>query len=1044
MKMKHKQNSFDQMYKKTLKKTLLVQALSAALGTTVLMAGISTTAWAQSNTTGTLFGKVASPGGGSIAIQNAGTNLQRTATLDASGRYQITALPPGTYTVQVVRGGAVTATQSVLVLAGQGTELDFAGSQAVDAVQVTARRTTIDVSNASNGTTFTAKELAALPIAANVGAIIQLAPNTTKADPRYAGGATIGGGAPSENSFYINGFPVTNALSQLGSSELPFGAIAQAQILTGGFGAEFGRSIGGVVNITTKSGTNEWEAAALYSFTPNDLRSKPKDIYYPTNTGNPATDGTLFRRAHDNYSESSRTGVYVGGPIIKDKLFAFVSFEQTRTNSKQVVGSTASGTLAINGYADNVSLINRYLGKFDWNINNDNHLEATLIGDKPTRHQKLYGYDYATRAVGPVAFVDVNYQNVDNQTANGADAQIFKYTGTWIENLTVTALYGESKAKHLNNFATPNVSTSAPQLIFLTPTASAPGITYPQVNPLTGNILGPGSEDRVKSARFDLEYTLGNHTIRAGIDDNKLKSKNAGEFLAGGSLISFRFNANPNALINTGFGRFSPASAGGLGLLGYYGREQKFTDVTNADSNQKAQYIEDRYQVTKNLLVTAGLRTEQYENLNGDGEVFLKIKQQYNPRLAAVWDFNGDSSFKLLSSLGRYSIQIPTHLAVRGASRSTFTRQFFTYTGIDALGNPTGRQNFGPGAGVAPFSANNEYGQAKEAATVSALDLKPSYQDELTLGFEKAFSPKLNFGAKGTYRNLRQTIDDFCDATPFDNYAVTHNIANVNPNGEFGCASINPGFANKFKVNYSGVPGQFVDVNLSAADIGFPEKPKRTYAALDFFAEHPFRDGWYGRVNYTLSRSKGNTEGQTLSDVAQTDVAATQTWDFPAIMYGANGRLPGDRTHQIKAFGYMAVAPEWTVGGNFLAASGRPRNCLGNFDPSVIDPVRYYDLGYGSSFHMCNGKFSPRGTDGNLPWDVSLDANIAYQPASFKGLTFTVDVFNLFNKQSAQAVDEQHDVANTAAPFPISNTFGRVISYSAPRSFRFTAQYTFR
>ncbi len=1031
------------MYKKTLKKTLLAQALSAALGATALTAVVTTTAWAQSNTTGTVFGIVTSPAGTTVAAESIGTGARRTATPDAAGRYQITALPPGTYKVQVLRSGAVADTQRVELLAGSGSEVNFTGSQSIDAISVTARRQTIDISNATNGTTFTAKELEKLPIAQNLAAIIQLAPNTTKADSRYAGGAVFAGGAPSENAYYINGFPVTNPLSQLGSSELPFGSIAQAQILVGGFGAEFGRSIGGVVNITTKTGTNVWESGAMASIEPNTLRSRPKDRFYPANTGNPATDGTLLFRATDNYREQTRAGAYVGGPLIKDKLFAFVSYEQTRLNTLSVVNSTAVGTGGIsnNGFADRVNLTQRYLGKLDWNINDNNHLEATFVGDKPTQHEKLYGYNYNTRAVSPVAVSDANYQNIDNSTSIGANAQIFKYTGTWLENLTATALYGTSQSKHINQYAGYDINSRLPQLAFLTATARAPGITYPQVQPLTGNILPAGAEDKVKSARFDLEYALGSHTLRAGIDDNKLQSKNAGEFTAGQSIIQFRFAANPAALVNVGNGRFSPASAGGLGTQGYYARETLFTDVTSADSNQKAQYIEDRWQVTKNLLITPGLRTEQYENLNGDGEVFLKIKQQYNPRLSAVWDMNGDASTKVFGSAGRYSIQIPTHLAVRGASRSTFVRQFFTYTGIDqATGNPIGRVNFG---GATPFSANNEYGQAKVAQEVSAQDLKPSYQDEITLGFEKAFTPSVNFGVKGTFRTLRQTIDDFCDQTPFDNFAAKNHI-NTDNWGGFGCASFNPGKNNKFRVNFtgSGRAADYIDVNLSPADIGFPENPKRTYAALDFFVDHPFRNGWYGRVNYTLSRSKGNTEGQTLSDVAQTDVAATQTWDFPGLMIGANGRLPGDRTHQIKAFGYMQVASDWTVGGNFLAASGRPKNCLGNFDPTVAQLANAYDLGYGSSFHVCNGQFSPRGTDGNLPWDVSVDANIAYAPAVVKGLVFKMDVLNLFNRQVAQTIDEQRNVAGNGTVIQ-SPTYGRVISYTTPRVFRFTAEYKF-
>jgi Carboxypeptidase regulatory-like domain len=1017
----------------------VVQALSISLGVVALSTAVGPLAFAQSNTTGTIFGNVSSPAGSSISIENTGTGLRRTATVDGSGRYQITALPPGTYKVQVLRAGAASDNQTIEVLAGQGTELNFTGAQSVEAIRVIAKRTTIDVSNATNGSTFTAKELEKLPIANNLNAIIQLAPNTTKADPRYAGGATFGGGAPSENAYYINGFPVTNALTQLGSSELPFGAIGQAQILTGGFGAEFGRSIGGVVNITTKSGTNEWEAGALFSIEPDTLRGKPKNIYYE-NTGRPenaSTDGKLLTRRSDNEREQTRVGAYVGGPIIKDKLFAFLSFEQTRTNSQGPAVTSAAGNLGVttNGYADNVDLINRYLAKFDWNITNNHRIEATLLGDKPTRHQKLYGYNYNTGEVGSVASVDANYKNIDNVTSSGADAQIVKYTGNLLENLTVTALYGQSKAEHINQYAGYDINSKLPQITFLTPTARAPGVNYPLVQSLTGLILPAGAEDKVKSARFDIEYTLGQHTLRAGIDDNKLKSKNAGDFTAGGAINQYRFAANPLTPIDAGGGiRVSPASRGGLGVQGYYGREQIFTDVTDAESNQKAQYIEDRYQITKNLLLTAGLRTEQYENINGDGQVFLKIKNQYNPRLSAVWDMSGDASTKIFGSAGRYSIQIPTHLAVRGASRSTFTRQFYTYTGIDAQGNPIGRVNF-----TEPFSANNEYGQAKDVNTVSAQNLKPSYQDEITMGFEKALNPSFNFGVKGTYRKLQQTIDDYCDQGPFDRYAERRGIDTSNWGG-FGCASFNPGRANTFRVNYSGIAGQYVNVNLSAEDIGFPEKAQRSYRALDLFAEHPFRNGWFGRINYTWSRSYGNTEGQTLSDVAQTDVAATQTWDFAAIMLNAKGRLPGDRTHQIKAFGYFQPTGEWTIGGNFLAASGRPKNCLGNFDPTGLDANRYYDLGYGSAFHYCNGKAAPRGTAGNLPWDVALDANVVYQPAAAKGLSLRMDVFNVFNKQSAQAVDEVYNSGDTT----VSSTYGRVISYTAPVSVKFTLQYEFK
>ncbi len=259
-------------------------AIAVAVGLCVA----SGASFAQSNATGNIFGQVQSAAGVTVVIENTDTGLKRTLTPDASGRFVANSLPTGSYKATLYRNGAPAGTaENIVVSIGQGSEIAFAAA-ATQTVQVVGKVAKIDVSSSNNGSTFTAKQLDALPIARNVDAIIQLAPNTTRADPRYSGGASIGGGAPSENSYYINGFPVTNPLSQLGASELPFGAVGQAQVLSGGFGAEFGRSIGGVVNITTKSGTNQWEAGVSASMAPNALRSTSRDILYPV-TGSART-----------------------------------------------------------------------------------------------------------------------------------------------------------------------------------------------------------------------------------------------------------------------------------------------------------------------------------------------------------------------------------------------------------------------------------------------------------------------------------------------------------------------------------------------------------------------------------------------------------------------------------------------------------------------------------------------------------------------------------------------------------------------------------
>jgi hypothetical protein len=1008
------------------KKTVMVHALTLAFSATVLSTGIVQTASAQSNASGNIVGTVDQPAGATVNLLNTGTGLKRSVVPEASGRYQVTTLPAGRYKVDLVRDGSVVNTVEVDVIVGQGVDASFAAATAgIQSVRVTGRRSRIDVSNTNNGATFTARELAALPIQQNVAAIIQLAPNTTRADSRYAGGASFGGGGASENAYYINGMVVTNALTQLGSSELPFGAIAQAQVLTGGFGAEFGRSVGGVVNITTKSGTNNWEVGGTMSTTPNGTRASARNGYYANTGANPLTDGRILFNREQNKTDSQIFGAYVGGPIIKDKLFMFIAAEQTRTDRDFINLASSSTNAARTGFGTSDSTIDRYLGKFDWNITDNHRLELTLIGDTPKSDVELSGFNYATATrVGPVLSKE-HYSNIATQDGgNGGKAQVLKYTGNITDDLTISALYGRNRASHINTYG--GYDINQPLFQVTAPIAArAPGVTYSSPQVLSGNITAPGAEDETKSARLDLEYRIGDHTLKAGVDKNKLSSLNAGDIRAGGGLYTYRVlpaTTSPTTPINVGGRRVAVASGGGLGLLGYYGTSAIFNTVTNAYSDQDAQYLEDAWQVSKNVLLKLGVRREGFSNQNGDKETFMEMKNQIAPRFSASWDVNGDASLKVFGSAGRYHLQIPTHLAVRGASRSLNTTQYFTYTGVDANGAPIGRVDLGPA-----YSSNNEYNQSKDVKTLSATNLKPTYQDEITLGFEKMMSPSLNVGAKATYRKLGATIDDFCDVRPVEAWAARNNVDTSNYGG-FGCGNFNPGEANTFLVDFAG-NGTYTSVNLSKEDLGFPDT-KRTYAAVDFFAEHPYRNGWYGKVNYTWSKSKGNTEGQTLSDIAQTDVAATQAWDFPELMEGAYGYLPNDRTHQVKAYGFYEITPQWIVGGNGLIATGRPKNCLGLNDAADAD------FGYGSAYHYCNGAASPRGALGRLPTEVRLDANLIFRPAVVKGLSLKWDVYNVFNRQVTQTVDEVYNSGTTVSP-----TYGRTISYTPPRTMRFSAEY---
>lgn len=1035
-----------------IRKTAIARSIALAFGLATAGLTLAPTAFAQSNTTGTIYGTVPAAAGAEVVVESKETGFKRTIKPDASGRFNLTSIPAGTYSVSLVRNGQVVSKQEgIEVRISQGSEVTLSGTQTV---QIRASRIAkIDTSSATSAAVFTAKDLERLPVAGNVGAIIQLAPNTTRGDARYggAGAPAFGGSSASENAFYINGFPVTTLLTQVGFSQLPFNSIGQAQVLTGGYGAEFGRSTGGVVNIITKRGSNEWEVGGQISFEPRRTRAKEKNMYYEPNgtlNGNNVAGSTWngVLRVYNADNEQDRTiiGAYAGGPLIKDKLFFFGSFEQTRTNRDSVrlanASATYNNTAATNAAAweERQITIPRYLLKFDWAITDNHTLEYTRVYDKVKDDRKYSGFNYATLTRNGVQSGGANYVNwgpTPVAAAQGATVDIVKYTGYLTDNLTVTALVGRTSTPH--SLKPVGYNPAFPQVAI---TAPAPGITYVNNQTIAGNLLVEGAFDKNSGKRFDVEYKLGSsHKLRAGLDYNTIKSY-SGQATAGGSLYTYA-QTNPAVPLDTKTAATNTVAGNALAQLGYYVARNVTSTGSRPTVDQQAQYIEDQWQVTKDLLLILGLRNEGFNNKNGDGQSYIKLSKQLAPRLAATWDLKGDASSVLKGTFGRYHVPVPTNVAIRGAGSSLVAQQNFVYTGVDpATGAPTGTTAISP-----LYSNNNELGQARDPREVAAKDIKGNYQDELTLGIQQAVARGWVAGAKFTYRSLKTAIDDHCDPRPFVAWGNRNGVANAdNFESLYHCALFNPGLDNRFTQDLNG-DGTLENIYLTAAELGFP-KVKRTYTALDLELEHPFDGKWWGKVTYTLSRNAGNTEGQLLSDIGQGDVSTTQAFDFPEFSVNSNGLLPNDRKHQLKLFGFYQATPEWGFGGNMTFASGRPRNCIGNAptsaansDPFVQGGVVNNYAGYGSAYFFCRGVAAPRGSLGRLSAEFNVDLGLKYSPQWMPGLSLKADFFNVFDRQVGEVIEERFNAAGGSSL--VRNTYGAIVGYSAPRSAKFTIAY---
>jgi len=1034
-----------------IRKTAIARSVALAFGLAAVGAWVAPDAYAQSSTTGSIYGKADVAGGTEIVIENKSTGFKRTVRPDANGRYTIPSVPTGIYTVTLVRGGQVVAKQeAVEVLASQGSEVDLVA--ATQTVQIRASRVAkIDTSTATSAAVFTSKDLDRLPVANNIGAIIQLAPNTTKGDSRYGGvGApSIGGSSASENAYYINGFPVTTPLTQVGFSQLPFKSIAQFNVLTGGYGAEFGRSTGGVVNIITKRGGNEWEVGGAASFEPKSMRARERDMRYEA-TG-VTQNGVAFDgkyRLYNGLNTDERTVLtaYAGGPIMKDKLFFYGAVEQTRRYRNFIRTANGSSTYANSAAAQSQSFqeadiqIPRALIKLDWSITDNHQLEFTRIQDEVKDTRRYYGFNYATLQRTSVQNGGVSYTNwgpTPVAAQQGSNVNILKYTGYLTDDLTVTALVGKLRSEH--DQVPAGYNPSLPQIAING--AAPPGVVIPTPQTIAGNLLVPGAYDENKGYRIDVEWKATSaHKLRAGIDYNTITSK-AGQATAGGLLWTYFRATNPNDIPYNGANAPSSVTGNALAQQGYYAESSRFATLSQPQVKQQAQYIEDVWQATKDLTLVLGLRNEGFNNLNGGDEnannrkSYIKLSKQIAPRLQAIYDLKGDASTVLKASMGRYHVPLPTNVAVRGAGSSYNARTAYAYTGVNPVtGEPTGLTQLGP-----LYSANGELGQATDPNEVAAKDMKGNYQDELALGIEHAIAKGWTSSAKFTYRTLKTVLDDHCDDRPFYAWADRNGVDASN--WGYHCALFNPGLANRFTIDMNG-DGVYEDIRLSAAELGIP-KPKRKYIALDFGLEHPFDGKWWLKVNYTWSQNKGNAEGQLKSDIGQGDVATTQDYDFPEFSVNADGKLPNDRTHQLKVFGAYQLTEQWQLGGNFIYASGRPKNCIGNAPVNTPDPNPYVIggpvtsySGYGSAYFFCDGQPSPRGSKGRLPAEMTVDLNIKLTPNFLPGLSLKADLFNVFNRQAAEVIEERYNTGTG-----LRNTYGAVLSYSNPRSVKFTVAY---
>ncbi|MBL8270961.1 TonB-dependent receptor, partial [Steroidobacter sp.] len=793
---------------------LIRNKLALAVATTLIAAAPA--AVAQS-TGGSVFGQATS--GDTVIVEGEGTGFRREISVSNDGSYRVPALSPGRYKVTVRHPDGTTAVRDgVLVSAGTGTPVSFtaAGVLQMENILVTGVRVNpIDVSSVESVTVLSADQLAKIPVLRDLTSAALLAPGAVRGDFAFSDGKlpSFGGSSVAENQYYVNGFNVTNSFRGLNFSKIPFEAIGEQQVKTGGYGAEFGRSLGGVVSQTTKRGTNDFQSGSSVYWSPASLRSKTRNAMY-SNPLEPSSFGTVRSINAEEETGEWTANVWASGALVKDKLFAYALVGYSEHDEDRWGNVTQA-----NNTSDKTETPS-WLLKLDWHINDANSFELTGFSDQDETTSKVYlntlGSANRLRLIG-TQFEESGGLNV-----------VGKYTSYITDDLTVSALYGRgkySRGLHLTtadgrrvaysgDLSTP--ATGCPVIVDARPAARrAITGTYASTCNITATFPNAGSieredaEDQRDQFRVDAEWQLGAHLVRFGYDLDDFESV-AGESIEGGR--QWRYST----------------TAAGVDVV----REQIVNQGATVEVKQRAFYVEDNWNITERFLFSAGLRWDSFKNLNGQGETYVEINNQFGPRLGFSWDVKGDSSLKVYGNAGRYALPLTASVAVRGASASLFTREDYNFTGIDAVtGAPTGLVSRGTFRYI-----NGEFGEAKNAKTIASKNLDPMYQDEFILGAQMSITKHQNIGARAIYRELKAAIDDNCDYTPI---LAAGEAAGLDPNlfvlpndGFPYCRMFNPGEDAVFLTDFYG-NGTLTQTTIDG-DLLSP-KARRTYKALELF-----------------------------------------------------------------------------------------------------------------------------------------------------------------------------------------------------------------
>src|ERR1700754_4710611 len=746
-------------------------------------------AFAQTSTTGSIEGNVTDTTGAAVpgvTVRVTSKNMisAQSATTDDSGHYRILALPPGRYEVKVeaAKGFAAFEKNDVEVNLSRtsGVEIQLQAAGATASVTVTdTAGAAVDVNANTTGSNVSTEQFSNFPTQRTVQGLYTIAPTVTRSGLRDATGRdrdpSVGGSSGPENNYILDGVNTTDPAFGGSGANLPFEFVQEVEIKTGAYGPEYGRATGGIFNVITKSGGNEFHGDIFGYGTTKGLVRGINNFPY---TGS----------AFSGFSEAD-VGGDIGGPIIKDKLWFFGAFNpQTRKNYYL--------TQTFHNQVDNKVTIPFYAGKVTWAVNSRNTFTASTFGD----FTKIDGF-LATAALNNVNGFGNDITAFEGRQETGGHNYAFRLNST-ITNNFIAEISGGLHFQRANtipraideplildNFAvlrggavlTPvqtgvnfgggtgfvdfvdgrggslqrNFSRGSGFGLFSTQERNRYEFNAHMQNIVAGaHTIKWGfewSQNRynidTRSSGPDRVYPLGpGLTNTNGADSNSVNGMRITNIwivcAVRGSAITCpsqagldRANAIPGATlaslgltVNPAVTSITTAEAfGSPFIFRNTTRVRDFQLVGETYTNVESFYVGDDWKFARNFQLSFGIRWDYQQAYSDGGATYLKFNNFDDngaPRFGFIWDFTGQGKGKVFVNYAQFiEVPIPLDVNVRAGGGDVQTDKNFNVNRLNAPGGST----ILPGVSTGATNLGSD-------ATPADLGLKPQSIREFTGG----------------------------------------------------------------------------------------------------------------------------------------------------------------------------------------------------------------------------------------------------------------------------------------------------------------------